>query len=76
MSEARPFDLLNNSIGSKISIRLKDAQEVKGTLRSFDVHMNLVLENAKETNPEGSKEYETVLVRGDNILFVSPVYEE
>lgn len=69
---ARPFDSLNESIGNTIILRLKDGEEIRGTLKAFDVHMNLVLEEAEEISDSSTKRYGTVIVRGDNIIFISP----
>ncbi len=69
---ARPFDSLNESIGSTVILRLKDGEEIRGTLKAFDVHMNLVLEDAEEVSDSNTKRYGTVIVRGDNIIFISP----
>ena len=69
---ARPFDSLNESIGNTIILRLKDGEEMRGTLKAFDVHMNLVLDEAEEISDSSTKRYGTVIVRGDNIIFISP----
>ena len=70
--ESRPFDSLNASVGSVVIIRLKDGQELRGTLKAFDVHMNLVLEQAEEVTDSNTKRFGTIVVRGDNIIFISP----
>jgi small nuclear ribonucleoprotein len=69
----RPFDLLNKVIGKKILIRLKNRVDVRGKITSFDAHMNLVIEDAEELE-EGSVKLKlgTILLRGANIIFVSP----
>ena len=72
MTNVRPFDTLNSSVGSEVILRLKDGQEVRGTLKAFDVHMNLVLDEAEEVLESGTKRFGTLVVRGDNIIFVSP----
>jgi len=74
MAQERPFDLLNKSIGQQILVRLKNNIEIRGVVTSFDVHMNIVLENAEELEDGNLKaKLGTILLRGGNILFISPV---
>jgi small nuclear ribonucleoprotein len=74
MVQERPFDLLNKSIGQQILVRLKNNTEIRGRVTSFDVHMNIVLENAEELEDGNLKaKLGTILLRGGNILFISPV---
>ena len=73
MAEKRPFDILNNALNNNVLIRLKGDVEVRGTLSSFDIHMNIVLENAEELkNGELKRKIGTVLLRGDTVVFISP----
>lgn len=74
MQQERPFDLLNKSIGQQVLIRLKNGTDIRGKVSSFDAHMNMVIESAEEVE-EGSTKSKlgTILLRGGNILFVSPV---
>ncbi len=73
LAEKRPFDILNNSLNNNVLIKLKGEIEVRGVLASFDVHMNLVLENAEELkNGETKRKLGTVLLRGDTVVFISP----
>jgi len=68
----RPFDLLNDSIGKDVLVVLKDNLKIRGTLKAFDVHMNIVLENAEILeNDEARTKYGKIIVRGDNILLIS-----
>jgi small nuclear ribonucleoprotein len=74
MNQERPFDLLNKVIGQKVIIRLKGNMSIRGTVKSFDAHMNVVLENAEElVDGELKAKVGTLLLRGGNIIFVSPV---
>ncbi|VVC72213.1 Putative snRNP Sm-like protein [uncultured archaeon] len=73
MAEKRPFDVLNNALNNSVLIRLKGGMELRGTMASYDVHMNLVLENTDHMeNGELKRKLGTVLLRGDSIVFISP----
>ena len=68
----RPFDMLNNAINKQVLILLKDNVQIRGKLKAFDVHMNIVLEDAEELKDGKSKtKYVETLVRGDNLVWVS-----
>ena len=69
----RPFDLLNDSLGKNVLVELKENVSVRGILRAFDVHMNLVLEDAEKLeNGDPRSKYGKLLLRGDNVLLISP----
>ncbi len=69
----RPFDVLNGALNKNVLVKLKGETEVRGELASFDVHMNLVIENGEELkNGEHKRKLGTVLLRGDTVVFVSP----
>ena len=46
---------------------------VRGKLRTFDMHLNIVLEDAEEVREEGNRPLGRILIRGDNVIFISPV---
>jgi small nuclear ribonucleoprotein len=74
MVEKRPFDVLNNALNQNVLVKLKGDLEVRGVLSSFDVHMNLVIENGEELkNGEMKRKLNTVLLRGDTVVYISPV---
>jgi len=70
---SKPFDLLNESLGKEILVVLKGNVQIRGTLKAFDIHMNLNLENANElVGGEMKTNYGKVLLRGDSVILVSP----
>lgn len=69
----RPLDVLNASKGKEILVQLKNNKQMVGKLLAFDIHINIVLDNAKEIeNGEQSKSYGLAFLRGDTIIFISP----
>ena len=68
--------LMNNSKDKLVLLRMKNSKTVQGTLKNFDIHMNLTLEDAEDISDEKSEKLGTVLIRGDNILAVSIPKEE
>lgn len=73
MTNERPFDLLNKAIGQQVLIRLKNGTDIRGKIVSFDAHMNIVIDSAEELDEGNLKaKLGTILLRGGNILFISP----
>ena len=69
----KPLSLLNQSINSNVLVELKGGRGYRGVLDGFDPHMNLVLKNAEELlNSETQRKVELAIVRGDNVIYVSP----
>ena len=68
----KPFDILGNSTDKRILIRLKSGEMITGTLKAFDQHINILLEDAELTGGKDALRLGKVLVRGDNIILVSP----
>ncbi len=72
------MELLQTSIGSQVLVELKGRKIIKGKLRGYDQHLNLILEDAEEitvdleTNEQTVTQVDTVIVRGDNVILVSP----
>jgi len=69
----RPIDVLNNAKGKRVLIKLKRDMEISGILQAMDLHLNMWLEEAEQIAQEKKTKLGTVLVRGDNIIYVSPV---
>ena len=69
----RPLDLLNSSKGKEILVQLKNDRQLVGTLLAFDIHVNIVMDNAKEVvNGEVKRSIGLTFLRGDTIIFISP----
>ena len=68
----RPIDVLNNAKGKRVLIKLKKGPDISGILQAMDLHLNMWLENAEQISEDTKTKLGTILVRGDNILYVSP----
>jgi len=77
----RPLDVLENSLGDPVSVRLKDGTRYEGVLAGFDQHLNLVLESVSIGSPEGGASEgtadddpgeDTMVIRGDNVVSITP----
>ena len=69
----KPLNALKESLLNRVIVELKGGREFRGTLDGYDVHMNLVLKNAEELlNGEVVDRSETTIVRGDNVIYISP----
>jgi len=58
----RPLDVLESSVGSTVSVQLKDGGVYEGLLTGYDQHMNLVVEDDEDTT----------IIRGDNVVSIRP----
>ena len=69
----RPLDVLNAAKGKEVLVQLKSGKQFVGTLLAFDIHINVVLDKAKEIeNGEQTKSFGLTFIRGDTIVFISP----
>jgi small nuclear ribonucleoprotein len=59
---SRPLDLLEASVGSKVTVQLKGGEIHEGRLAGYDQHMNLVVEAGEDTT----------IIRGDNVVSIRP----
>ena len=70
---SRPLDTLNQSRGKTVIVDLKNGSTYVGKLRAFDIHINIVLEEAEERKDgEVKRKLGTVFIRGDTITILSP----
>jgi len=64
---------LEESLGKVVLIKLRGGRSIRGRLQGFDQHLNLVLEKAEDvTDAENVKELGLIIVRGDNVVMISP----
>jgi small nuclear ribonucleoprotein len=65
--------ILDESVGKTVLVKLKGDQLIRGTLQGFDQHMNLVLDSSESIPNDGKSEsLGMIIVRGDNVIMVSP----
>ncbi|EMA41602.1 LSM domain-containing protein [Halococcus hamelinensis] len=71
----RPLDVLEATLGDRVTVRLKDGAAYAGELGGYDQHMNVVLDPAEE-DPANDAATETVesttIIRGDNVVSITP----
>ncbi|OYT42096.1 MAG: small nuclear ribonucleoprotein [Candidatus Altiarchaeales archaeon ex4484_43] len=67
----KPLDALGELLDQQVLVRLKNGLEIRGTLRAFDMHINLVLDNAEFEDGDVERKFKTLFLRGDMILLVS-----
>jgi len=71
--EARPLDALNRARDKKVIIECKNGRQYVGTLRAFDIHINVVLDDTEErVDGEIKRKLGNAFIRGDTIILISP----
>ena len=75
--------LLQESVGKNVLVKLKGRRSVRGKIKGFDKQMNIVITEAVEileqpannNNPEKDKDQESqvgdALIRGDNVITIA-----
>jgi len=65
--------ILEESLGKIVLVRLRGGKKLRGKLKGFDQHLNLVLEETEDiTNAEKTRKLGTIILRGDNVIIISP----
>jgi len=65
--------ILEESLGKIVLVRLKGGKSLRGKLKGFDQHLNLVLEETEDTTDvEKVRKLGSIIVRGDNVIIISP----
>ena len=70
---ARPLDALNKARDKRVIVELKNNKKYVGKLKSFDIHINVVLEDVEEyVDNEVKRKLGVIFIRGDTITIISP----
>jgi len=65
--------ILEESLEKIVLVRLRDGKKLRGKLKGFDQHLNLVLDETNDTTDvENVKNLGSIIVRGDNVVIISP----
>lgn len=73
METDRPLDTLNQARNKRVIVELKNQKQFIGVLKSFDIHINIVLDDAEEhENGKLKRKVGTCFIRGDTIILITP----
>lgn len=72
MSSETPLSILSKSLDEIILVKMKDDRIFRGKLKGFDQHLNLLLEDAEDVSTEETKKLGLVIIRGNNVMIISP----
>jgi len=65
--------ILEESLEKFVIVRLRVGKKLRGKLKGFDQHLNLLLEETADiTNAEKARKLGTIILRGDNVILISP----
>lgn len=72
-----PSELVERCVGSPLWVLMKGEKEMTGTLRGFDVYVNMVLEDVTEYEMTANGRVETgrmdqILLNGNNVAILVP----
>ena len=65
--------VLDRSVGKTVLIKLRGGKTFRGILEGFDQHVNLYMKSAEDvSDPLNVAEIGDIVLRGDNVIMVSP----
>ena len=65
--------VLERSVGKTVLIKLRGGRTLRGILEGFDQHVNLYMKGSEEvTDPMNVVEIGNIVLRGDNVIMISP----
>lgn len=75
MSADTTTELLQESLGKSIIVKLRGGAKIRGILDGYDLHLNLVLSDAEELKGNETTKLGLIVIRGDNVILISPPIE-
>ncbi|MCK4927717.1 MAG: small nuclear ribonucleoprotein [Candidatus Aenigmarchaeota archaeon] len=73
MYDNRPLNQLDTFENKKVEILLKNSNKITGTMKAYDLNLNLHLEDAEETDSESKIKLGSVLLRGSMIININEI---
>jgi len=64
--------MLGEYLDTPVLVKLKGGTGIKGKLKTYDQHLNIVLSDAEEISEQGTRRLGLVLIRGDTVAVISP----
>ena len=71
-SQDLTIKLLKRSINKPVIVKVKGGRVIRGVLVGYDNHLNLLLKDAEWVDSENPKVIGSILLRGDNVILISP----
>jgi len=65
-----PLEYVRGLLGTKVQILLRDRREIRGVLRMFDEHLNLMVSDTADEQKTVQKK-EVLFIRSDNFLSIA-----
>ncbi len=64
---------MKKALNKTVLVKLRNGVELRGRLRGFDLHLNVLLDDAEELIDKDVIKRGLVLIRGDTIVLISPL---
>lgn len=69
-SYENPLDFVRQSIGSRLTVKLRNNARIKGELVAYDDHLNMMIKDATLKRKDKNEEKNLIYLRGDMITMV------
>lgn len=67
----KPMDALGDLLERDVLVKIKNGMEICGKLRAFDMHINIVLSDARYRDGDTERKFEKMFIRGDTIILIT-----